>query len=49
MIKNKLTNEVYNNRQEAKQAMGHAAYNKAVKRGEIEYIISIHGTDEVVL
>lgn len=49
MIKNKLTNEVYANRQEAKKSMGHSNYNKAVKRGDIEYVVSTHDTSDVIL
>lgn len=49
MIKNKLTNEVFKDRQTAKQSMGHAAFNKAVKRGEIEYVVSTHNTSDVII
>ena len=49
MILNKLTNETYNNRQEAKNTMGHAAYNKAVKRGDLEYIVSTHKDTDVII
>ena len=49
MIRNKITNETYPNRKEAKRVMGHAQYNKAVKRGEIEYIISTHKASDIML
>lgn len=34
----KLTGEVFKTRQEAKKALGHSNYNKALKRGEIEFV-----------
>ena len=49
MILNKLTNETYPNRQEAKKAMGHAAFNKAVRCGALEYIVSTHDTSDVII
>lgn len=49
MIHNKITNETYTDRREAKTVMGHAAYNKAVKRGELEYIVSTHDTTDIIL
>ena len=39
MIKNKLTNEIYENRKVAKQRMGHANFNRALKNGDIEIIV----------
>lgn len=33
-----VTKEVFPNRKEAKKAIGHARYNKAVLNGEITYI-----------
>lgn len=48
MVRNKLTNETYPNRKEAKRVMGHAAFNKAVKNGDIEYIIS-YGASDLIL
>lgn len=35
MLKNLITKEIFANRKEAKQKMGHAVYNKAVKNKEI--------------
>lgn len=49
MIHNKITNETFINRREAKKSMGHAEYNKAVKRGELEYVISTHDTTDIIL
>lgn len=49
MILNKLTNETYPNRKEAKRVMGHTAYNKAVKQGDIEYIITTHKASDIIL
>lgn len=49
MILNKLTNETYPNRQEAKRIMGHAAFNKAVKRGDLEYIVSTHKQTDIII
>ena len=49
MLKNKLDNAIYASRKEAKQKMGHAAYNRAVKKGEIEYIITSHNGTDLIL
>lgn len=49
MIQNKITKETYPDRQQAKKAMGHAAYNKAVKNGEIEYIVITHDTTDIII
>lgn len=49
MILNKLTNETYPNRQEAKRIMGHSAFNKAVKNGDIEYIISTYKASDIII
>ena len=49
MILNKITKETYPDRKEAKRVMGHANYNKAVKRGELEYIISTHRASDIIL
>ena len=49
MIHNKITNETYPNRKEAKKVMGHAKFNKAVKRGELEFTISTHGASDLML
>ena len=49
MILNKLTNETYPNRKEAKKSMGHAAFNKALKCGNLEYIITIYDTTDVII
>lgn len=38
MLKNKITNEVYENRKDAKEKLGHSNFNKAWKNGEIEII-----------
>jgi len=48
MIRNKITNEFYTDRKEAKTKMGHASFNKAVKRGELEYLVTGHDTTDVV-
>lgn len=49
MILNKITKETYPDRKEAKRVMGHANYNKAVRRGELEYIISTHRASDIIL
>lgn len=49
MLKSKIDNKVYASRKEAKQKMGHAAYNRAVKQGEIEYIITSHNATDIIL
>lgn len=49
MILNKITKETYPDRKEAKRVMGHANYNKAVKRGELEYVISTHRASDIIL
>ncbi len=49
MILNKLTKEIYPNRKEAKKTMGHAAFNRAVKCGELEYIVTTHDTTDVII
>ena len=49
MILNKITKETYPDRKEAKRVMGHANYNKAVKRDELEYIISTHRASDIIL
>lgn len=46
MIKNKLTNEIYENRQEAKKKMGHANYNRAVRYGDIEFLNDTNTTKD---
>lgn len=37
MIKNLLTNEIYQNRKEAKEKLGHSTYNKMVKNRQISW------------
>lgn len=49
MIQNKITKETYPDRQQAKKAMGHAAFNKAVKNGELEYIVITHDITDVLI
>lgn len=49
MIRNTVTKQTYPDRQQAKKAMGHAAFNKAVKNGEIEYIVTTHDTTDVII
>ena len=49
MILNKITKETYTDRKEAKMVIGHANFNKAVKRGELEYIISTHRASDIIL
>lgn len=49
MIKDKETNIVYANRKEAKTLLGHAAYNKKVRMGAMEYIITSHKPTDVIL
>lgn len=49
MIQNKITKDTYPNRQQAKKAMGHAAFNKAVKNGELEYIVTTHDATDIIL
>lgn len=49
MIQNKITKQTYPDRQQAKKAMGHAAFNKAVKNGELEYIVTTHDTTDVII
>lgn len=38
MLRHKKTNQVFNDRQDAKKILGHSNYNKAVKNREIEYL-----------
>lgn len=47
MIKNKITGEIYTNRKEAKEIMGHSNYNKALSNGDIE-IITYKETDIII-
>lgn len=49
MIRDNETNIVYANRKEAKILLGHAAYNKKVRNGDMEYIISSHKPTDVIL
>lgn len=49
MIHNKITDEIYPNRKEAKKVMGHANFNKAVKKGDVEFIISTHRASDLLL
>lgn len=49
MIRNKMNNETYTDRKEAKMKMGHANFNKALKNGELEFIISTHETTDIIL
>lgn len=42
------TREKFNNRKEAKQTIGHAKYNKAVKNGDV-VIITIHGLGSTII
>ena len=50
MLKNLETGEVFENRKQAKMVMGHANYNKAVKKGLIEYQnVKVYGSSDVVL
>lgn len=44
MLKHIPTNTIYNNRKEAKLAIGTWKYFKAVKNGEIEYLSSTEDT-----
>jgi len=45
----KYKNLTFTNRQEAKKALGHAAFNKAVKNGEIEFIITPHDSTDIII
>ena len=49
MIRNKINNETYTDRKEAKMKMGHANFNKALKNGEMEFIISTYETTDIIL
>lgn len=49
MILNKITKETYPNRKEAKKAMGHSAFNRAIKCGDIEYIVTAHDTTDIII
>ena len=49
MIRNKMNNEIYTDRKEAKMKMGHSNFNKALKNGELEFIISTHETTDIIL
>lgn len=49
MIKDKETNIVYANRKEAKTLLGHAAYNKKIRKGDMEFIITPHKPTDVIL
>lgn len=49
MIRNKITQETFPDRQTAKKVMGHAAYNKALKNGDIEFIITTHEKTDVII
>ena len=49
MIRNKMNNETYIDRKEAKMKMGHSNFNKALKNGELEFIISTHETTDIIL
>lgn len=49
MIYNTVTKETFSNRKEAKQVMGHAAFNKAVKNGELQYSVSVHGASDIII
>lgn len=49
MIRNKVTQETFPDRQAAKKVMGHAAFNKAVKNGDIEFVITTHENTDVII
>ena len=49
MIRHKITKETYPDRRQAKKAMGHAAFNKAVKNGELEYIVITYDITDIII
>lgn len=48
MIKNIKTNEVYENRLEAKQKMGHANFNRALKNKELILVLHSDPLDVII-
>lgn len=45
----KYKDQIFSNRLEAKKALGHSAFNKAVKNGEIEFIVTPHDTTDIII
>lgn len=48
MIKNLKTNEVYENRKEAKEKMGHANFNRALKNKELQIVLHSNPLDVII-
>lgn len=49
MIFNKITNETYANRKEAKEKLGHANFNRMLKNGEITFIVTVANATDIIL
>lgn len=49
MIRNIVTQETFPDRQTAKRIMGHAAFNKAVRNGDMEYVITTHENTDIII
>lgn len=46
---NRITGEIYENRKQAKEILGHANFNRMLKNGEIYFKVKLFNPTDIIL